>query len=100
MQAASPRLSNLLRIGCWRRLLRSIWEQNGGTMLLFVLLAETAVKTPAAAPQVQARAAVRIERGVTTGPTEWKDAPLEMKREVVRKLPEGQTEWLRIVDYP
>jgi hypothetical protein len=62
-------------------------------------LAETAVRDPLAKPDVQARASVRIERGVKVGAQEWKITPPEQRREVVRKAANGQAEVIRIVDF-
>ena len=69
-------------------------------MVPLLLLAEIATATVASRPNVQARAAVRIDRAAKAGASHWKLAPSEQKRETVRKTADGRTERLRIVDYP
>ena len=79
-----------------------IWEAgaaNAALVIWLIFLAETVVREPVAKPDVQARANVRIERGVKVGAQEWKMTPPEQRREVVRKTANGQAEVIRIVDF-
>jgi hypothetical protein len=69
-------------------------------VLPFLIFAETVALAPAARPDVQARATVRVERGVKIGPEHWQDVPPGRRREVVRKTADGWTERIRIIDFP
>ena len=75
-------------------------ELRISAMLMLVLLAETIVRTSGVAAQEPARATVRIIQAAPAGPREWKDAPPERRREVVRKAADGRIELLRIIEHP
>jgi len=68
-------------------------------MLLLILVAEVQVRTVNAGPQVQSRATVRIERGGSAGETQWKSAPLDRRREILRKGDDGKPQVLRVIDF-
>ena len=69
-------------------------------MLMLVFLAETIVRTSSVAAQDPARATVRIIQAAPANAKEWKDAPPERRRELVRKAADGRIELLRIIEHP
>jgi hypothetical protein len=69
-------------------------------MLLLFLMAESVVRTSAVAAQDPPRATVRIVRAAPASADQWKEAPPERRREVIRKSADGRTELLRIIEHP
>ena len=69
-------------------------------MLVLFLFAETIVRTSGVAAQDRPRATVRIVRAAPASAEQWKDAPHERRREVVRKAADGRIELLRIIEHP
>jgi hypothetical protein len=69
-------------------------------MLTLVLLAETIVRTSGVDAQDRPQASVRIVRAAPASAKEWKEAPTERRREVVRKAADGRIELLRIIEHP
>ena len=69
-------------------------------MPIWILLAETIVRTSGVAAQDPPRATVRIVRAAPASAEQWKDAPRERRREIVRKTADGRLELLRIIEHP
>jgi len=69
-------------------------------MLALFLLAETIVRTNGVPASDPPRATVRVLHAAPASADQWKDAPRERRREVVRKGADGRIELLRIIDYP
>lgn len=69
-------------------------------MLMLVLLAETVVRTSGVAALDRPQANARIIRAAPANAEQWKEAPPERRREVVRRTADGRIERLRIIEYP
>ena len=69
-------------------------------MLVLLLLAETIVRSSGVAADDRPQAKVRIVRAAPASAEQWKEAPPERRREVVRKAADGRIELLRIIDHP
>ena len=69
-------------------------------MLVLFLLAETIVRSSGVAADDRPQAKVRIVRAAPANAEQWKEAPPERRREVVRKAADGRIELLRIIDHP
>jgi acyl-CoA reductase-like NAD-dependent aldehyde dehydrogenase len=69
-------------------------------MLIAVIFAETIVRAGGVAAPEKPRATVRIVQAAPATGDQWKAAPPERRREVVRKAADGRVELLRIIDYP
>ena len=69
-------------------------------MLVLLLLAETIVRSSGVAADDRPQAKVRIVRAAPANAEQWKEAPPERRREVVRRAADGRMELLRIIDHP
>jgi hypothetical protein len=69
-------------------------------MLMLFFLADSVVRTSAVAAPVRPRATVRILRPAPASADQWKEAPAERRREVIRKSADGRIELLRIIEHP
>ncbi len=69
-------------------------------MLVLLALADALVQSPAARPQVQAQATVRIERGVQAGEGQWRHHPLGQRREIRRKDSQSEFTMFDCVESP